>query len=428
MHRLALLALLLTTSLASSASAQRGGADAITDDAERVRVVLEPTMPSRGPADALVTLVVFTDFQCPFCSRLEPTLEALTARYPRDVRVVHRDQPLPFHDHAEEAAEAAREAMAQRGPDGFFRMAALLFENQRDLDRSSLERYATTLGLDLARFRAALDGHVHLDAIDFDAAEGTRLGARGTPSTFINGRALVGAQPIEAFAAIIDDELVHARAAVASHRATRANYYERLMLGAPRDPPAPPARASSAPDPDRRYIVPAPARAPSRGASSATLVVQIFSDFQCPFCSRVVPTLDALVERYGTRVRFVWRNYPLPFHDHAMEAAEAAMEAFAQRGDAGFWAMHDVLFENQRDLERVSLERYAATLGLDMVRFRRALDTHVHQPAIMADMTAIRDAGASIGTPTLLIGTRMIAGAMPIETFAAAIDEALAAP
>jgi protein-disulfide isomerase len=424
--RLLLLALLIPC-VASSASAQRGGSDAITDDAERVRVLLEPAMPARGPADALVTLVVFTDFQCPFCSRLEPTLEALIARYGRDLRVVHRDQPLPFHDHAEEAAEAAREAMAQRGPDGFFRMAAILFENQRALDRASLEGYAASLGLDLTRFRAALDGHVHLDAIDFDAAEGTRLGARGTPSTFINGRALVGAQPIEAFATIIDDELVRARAAIAARRATRATYYERLMRGAPRDP-APAAAPSSAPDPDRRYIIAAPVRAPSRGASSATLVVQIFSDFQCPFCARLMPTLDALVERYGTRVRFVWRNYPLPFHDHAMEAAEAAMEAFAQRGDAGFWAMHDLLFENQRDLDRASLERYATTLGLDMVRFRRALDTHLHQPAIMADMTAIRDAGASIGTPTLLIGTRMIAGAMPVETFAAAIDAALAAP
>ncbi len=424
MPRLALLTALSITLLASNAAAQRRGADAITDDAERVRVLLEPTMPARGPSDALVTIVVFTDFQCPFCSRLEPTLEALLERYGRDLRVVHRDNPLPFHDHAELAAEAAREAMAQRGSDGFFRMAALLFENQRDLERASLERYAATLGLDVTRFSAALDGHVHLDAVDFDAAEASRLGARGTPSSFINGRALVGAQPIESFTAIIDDELVRARTAIADRRATRATYYERLMRGAPRDPPR---AESSAPDPDRRYVVRVPARAPGRGAADGALVVQIFSDFQCPFCARIAPTFDALVERYGTRVRFVWRNYPLPFHDHAMEAAEAAMEAFAQRGDAGFWAMHDLIFENQRDLDRASLERYATTLGLDIVRFRRALDMHTHQAAIMADMTAIREAGASIGTPTLLVGTRLISGALPVETFAAAIDAELAA-
>ena len=141
---------------------------------------------------------------------------------------------------------------------------------------------------------------------------------------------------------------------------------------------------------------------------------------------RVGPQVEQMRQRYGDRVRFVWRDYPLPFHDHAMEAAEAAMEAFAQRGDAGFWAMHDLLFDNQRELTRTSLETYAFDIGLDGVRFRRALDTHVHRASIEADMAAVRASGAEIGTPSFFIEGRLLQGAQPLSVFVEAIDAALA--
>ncbi|MCZ7687402.1 MAG: thioredoxin domain-containing protein [Sandaracinaceae bacterium] len=169
-----------------------------------------------------------------------------------------------------------------------------------------------------------------------------------------------------------------------------------------------------------------PARAPSRGPATARVTVQIFSDFQCPFCGRVRPTIDQLVERYPRDVRIVWRNYPLPFHTSAEPAAEAAMEVYAQQGDAAFWRYHDLLFENQRNLSRADLERYAAQIGgVDMARFRRALDAHTHRPGIQADMSAVQTAGARIGTPSFFINGRLLQGAQPFAAFDAAVQRAL---
>ena len=133
------------------------------------------------------------------------------------------------------------------------------------------------------------------------------------------------------------------------------------------------------------------------------------------------------MQQYGNQVRFVWRNYPLPFHQDAHLAAEAAMEVFAQRGDAGFWAYHDLLFANQRALGRAQLETYAQQVGgVDMGRFRAALDGRTHQAAVDADIQAVTAAGARIGTPSFFINGRLVQGAQPFEAFRTAIDRELA--
>ena len=124
----------------------------------------------------------------------------------------------------------------------------------------------------------------------------------------------------------------------------------------------------------------------------------------------------------------MWRDYPLPFHNNAMLAAEAAQEAFAQRGNQGFWRFHDHLFENQQHIERADLERYAQEQGLDMARFRAALDGHTHQARVRDDMAAADASGAQIGTPAFFINGKFFAGALPFEEFQRRIDAALAAP
>ena len=104
----------------------------------------------------------------------------------------------------------------------------------------------------------------------------------------------------------------------------------------------------------------------------------IFSDFQCPFCRRVEPTLTQIEKEYAGKVRFVWKNYPLPFHNNAEPAAEAAMAAGAQ---GKFWEMHDKLFENQQALDRAEPEKYAQELGLNMAKFKADLDGNEVQGA-----------------------------------------------
>jgi protein-disulfide isomerase len=388
----------------------------------------------KGPANALVTIVEFSEFQCPFCSRVLPTVGQIMERYGDDVRFVFKHNPLPFHQNAMPAAEAALEVHAQRGDEAFWAFHDVLFENQRELTRENLERWASEVpGIDMGRFRRALDEHTHQAAVEADQTLARSLGATGTPSFFINGRNLRGAQPFAAFQRVIDQELARARDALAAGT-PRARLYESLIangatspqfLDAPGGGDTAPARPAEPPA-DQVYEIAVPSNAPSKGPANAPVTIQIFSDFQCPFCGRVLPTITQVEERFGRQVRMVWRNYPLPFHQQAMPAAEAAMEVFAQRGDAAFWQFHDILFENQRALSREDLERYAGQIsGIDMARFRRALDDNTHRAAVQADMDAVREAGARIGTPSFFINGRLLQGAQPFPAFEQAIQRAL---
>ncbi|MEI8255425.1 MAG: thioredoxin domain-containing protein, partial [Deltaproteobacteria bacterium] len=168
--------------------------------------------PRRGPDDALVTVVEFADFECPYCGRVEPTLRALAAQYGADIRFVWKDSPLPSHHRAPLAAEAAREAYAQRGSEGFFAMHDLLFANQRLIELDDLVSYAEQLGLDVPRFRSALEQHVHADAVSADVALARVLHVTGTPAFAINGTWITGARPRREFVAAIDAVLARARA------------------------------------------------------------------------------------------------------------------------------------------------------------------------------------------------------------------------
>jgi protein-disulfide isomerase len=180
---------------------------------EPPRVAVEAEGPSKGPKDAPVTIVEFSDFQCPFCSRVVPTLKQVQERYGEKVRVVFRDFPLPFHAEAGKAAEAAACAEEQGR---FWEMHDALFANQKSLQVSDLKRYAAELGLAPAAFNECLDSGRQQARWQGHREAGTRYGVAGTPAFFVNGRPLSGAQAFDAFAQVIDEELE--RTAPASHR------------------------------------------------------------------------------------------------------------------------------------------------------------------------------------------------------------------
>ncbi|MBK6810871.1 MAG: thioredoxin domain-containing protein [Sandaracinaceae bacterium] len=414
-------------------SAANGAVAATPADAPVFRVPLDPNQPVRGAADALVTVVVFSDFQCPFCARVVPTLASLEQRYGRDLRLVFRHNPLPFHQDAMPAAQAAVEAFVQRGSPGFWAMHDLLFANPRSLSRADLERYAQQVGLDMRRFSAALDQQTHRARVEADMDAARALGASGTPTFFINGRQLTGAQPEARFVEAVDRALAEAQALVSSGTPRRQVYARSIRNGLTTPPPQPPSAgtgtaAAGRPtlDPEAVYHVPVTRAQPSRGPANALVTLVLFTDFECPFCSRVAPTLDAILQQYGSDVRLVFRNNPLSFHNHAQLAAEAALEASAQGGDSAFWRYHDLLFANQRALERADLESYARQIGLDMPRFAQALDGHVHAAAIDADRALAAQLGAT-GTPSVFVNGKLLRGAQPLQAFQARVDTELAA-
>jgi protein-disulfide isomerase len=186
--------------------------------------------PSRGPSDALVTIVEITDFQCPFCSRVQPAIARLLETYP-GVRLVVLENPLPMHAYAVQAAEAALEAYAQGGDAAYFRMYDLLFQNQGALETEDLVGYAASIGLDADRLREALEDHRHRAAIEADVRLAAELGADGTPAFFVDGRLLMGARPYEDFEALVLEEQEAAEALIAQGL-PRARIYDAFLAAA----------------------------------------------------------------------------------------------------------------------------------------------------------------------------------------------------
>jgi protein-disulfide isomerase len=373
--------------------------------------------PSFGPTHAKVTIVEFSDFECPFCSRVGPTLTKIKESYGKDVRVVFRHQPLPFHANAKVAAEAS---MAAHEQGKFWEYHDKLFGNQKALDRASLEKYAQELGLNVGKFKAALDSGKYKAKVEADMAAGSAVGANGTPTFFINGREFVGAQPFESFKKLIDEEITKADGLLKAGTKPDELYTKIVAQNIAAAPAAPAGAPEGAPaePPVQKVEV---GNAPVKGPKNAPVTIVAYSDFECPFCSRVLPTMKQIEDQYGNKVRVAFKNQPLPFHSNAKPAAAAALAAHEQ---GKFWEMHDKLFANQRALDRASLEKYAQELGLNVDKFKAALDSGKFNAQIDADAAEGSRLGAN-GTPTFFINGRTLVGAQPFEAFKRVIDEEL---
>lgn len=361
--------------------------------------------PFTGPKHAKVTIVEFSDFQCPFCSRGAQAIHEVISSYPKDVKVVFRHQPLPFHSNAMPAAKAAM-AAAKQGK--FFEMHDKLFANQNDLSPAKIEGYAQELKLNMAKLKADMESSEIADQIRKDSEYGTKVGANGTPTFFVNGRIFVGAKPFAELKSVIDQEIARADELMKSG-VKLADIYDTITSTAP--PPAP----------EKPHVALQAGNAPVIGSREAPVQVFVFSDFQCPFCSRAVGTVKQIEQTYGKKVAVYFKQYPLPFHDKAGLAAEAALAAHEQ---GKFWLMHDKLFENQSALDRPDLERYARELGLDMAKFKTALDSGKLKDQIKKDQEQGSSANVE-GTPSFVVNGKLIVGAQPFDQFKTVIDEEL---
>lgn len=170
----------------------------------RFEVEIPEGAPSKGTATAPVTIVEFSDFECPYCSRAATTVDEVVAKYGDKVRIVFRNFPLDFHKNAKKAAEAA---LCAHDGGKFWDYHDKLFANQSALGEPKLLEYAKDLGLDTKAFETCLTSGKHAGTVSLDQAAGQRVGVQGTPGFFVNGRFVGGAQPIEEFAKLIDEEL-----------------------------------------------------------------------------------------------------------------------------------------------------------------------------------------------------------------------------
>lgn len=373
--------------------------------------------PRTGSEDALVTVVVFSDFECPFCKTAHTTIQQLREKHPEEVRFVFKHLPLPFHPSARPAARLAIVAQREKGDQAFFELSDRLFEASPHLDPDALRRIAAEFQISGSGVEQALgaEGDAIDETIERDQLLAEDVQARGTPHFFINGKRLAGARPLAQFEALIAHERRRATALVSQGLAP-GDVYATLQKDA-LSPGAPTRVAALDEEPE----------GPSRGPKDAPVVIHSFSDFECPFCKRALPLLASLRQRYPGKLRIVWHDFPLAFHPHALPAARAAREAFVQRGNEGFWKMHDLIFGSDDQPAAVSREQlieHANTLGLNLKMFEQALEGQAHDAALERDKELAEKWGIR-GTPAFVIGNYLQVGAGPERSFARAIELAL---
>jgi protein-disulfide isomerase len=184
--------------------------------------------------------------------------------------------------------------------------------------------------------------------------------------------------------------------------------------------PAAPAGGAAAADPNRVYNIPI-GDSPVKGPATAKVTIAEFSDFQCPFCSQVPPTIYEVLKAYPNDVKFVFKQFPLVrIHPQATPAAKASLAAHKQ---GKFWEMHDKLFANQKQLDNESLKKYAQELGLDMAKF----EADMNSPEIakqVEDEMKLASTNQVTGTPTLFVNGRKVAN-RTVDGLKGMIDEAL---
>ena len=389
----------------------------------RYKVMFDNSAPWKGTKDALVTIVEFSDFQCPFCRRVEPTIDKIMDEYKGKVKVVWMNNPLGFHKNAMPAAEAAYTIFKLKGNEAFWKVHDKFFGNQRKLGADFYEEVANELGVDLNQFKEATSKHIYQKVIKSQQSLGVRLGARGTPAFFINGKFLSGAQPYNNFKKVIDRELKYAEKVLARTK-DKANLYKEIVKnGLTRkaiQPRKERPRRPGTPDPNKVYYNDI-SNSPVKGSKDALVTIVQYSDFQCPFCRRVEPTIDRIMKDYNGKVRVVWKNFPLGFHKNAMPAAEAAYTIYKLKGDEAFWKAHKKFFENQRKLGDDFYKEVAKELGVDMAKFEESLSKHKYQAFIRQQMSEGSKVGTR-GTPAFYINGKFLSGAQPYDNFKRIID------
>lgn len=371
-----------------------------------------------GDENAPITIVEFTDYQCPYCSQHSiqtlPQIKANLIDTGR-IRYIFKDLPLDsIHPLARISAVAARCAAEQ---DAFLPMHDQLFADQAtwvgtdsvDGAKAVFIDYARTLELDTEAFGACLNSGKYDEAIQANANEATVLQVSSTPSFFIDGYPVAGARPYDLFVYAVD---------LAEKGELAQAYVQEAAAAQPQAQPTPSGPVDVPVEEDDIIL----------GDPNAPVTMIEFTDYQCPFCYRhATQTLPQLMSTYieSGQVRYVIKDFPLTsIHPQAVAAAEAAHCAAEQ--DA-YLPMHEALFTTQQewsgrsDVDAV-FTGYAEQLGLDGESFAECLSSDRYHEAISTDLQTGTQFGVN-GTPAFFINGYFVSGAQSYEVFAQAIQQ-----
>jgi len=331
------------------------------------------------PATDQVEIVLFSDFQCPFCAQFSKPFHELEAHGLEGVRtaVEFRNFPLEMHTNAPAAHRAAM-AAAEQGK--FWEMHDLLFAHQTALKPDDLLDYAKRLSLDIDRFRKDMDSNSVKEAIAADIAEGTRRGINATPTFYVNGKQFIGTRSLEQLTKLVRDERWR-------HEAL-SQITDDLM---------------------------------SLGPADASVTVEMFADLTSPVTRPAIAVLKTMMDRSSSSVRLQFRNFPLVFHPQASLAHEAAMSA-AKHGR--FWELADYLLDHQDRLREQDLIAFAGRIGLDPEAFLESIQQHRYAPRVDSDLELAGRRGVR-GSPVIFVNGKRIDGVPSLQALEAYVQNEL---
>lgn len=375
-------------------------------------IPVEEVAATLGDPDAPITIVEYTDYQCPYCQRhATETMPQLMDEMVETGRAYYvlKDFPLDsIHPAARTAAVAARCAGEQNA---YWEMHDLLFQTQSQWSSEGVDTeqvlisLASDLELGVDAFRECLSSGRYDAAVQANLDEGVSLGVRGTPGFFIDGYPLQGAQPFNVFDYAVG----------LAEEGTLADAYTQQ----------PQQQEEARQEPPEPADIPLDDVAHSIGDPDAPVVIVEYTDFQCPYCSRhFQQTFPQIKENYVDtgQVRYVFKDFPLTsIHPQAVLAAQAARCAGDQEA---YLEMHDVLFNKQQEWSSSDAAQifvgYADELGLDSTTFEQCLDSKQHEAAVMADLEEGTRLGVT-GTPAFFLNGYLLSGAQPYSVFEEAV-------
>ncbi len=378
-------------------------------------------LPRKGPENAKIKILQFSDFQCPFCNRVESTLTRLMNDYPNDVAIYFVQYPLDFHKDAESAAKASYAALLQGK---FWEMHDKLYMNAMSDD--IFVQLAQELDLDITRFNADRNSVAAQNYVDTCKSAAVTFGLNGTPSFLINGTSLIGAQPYEAFKKVVDNEIERYENLAKNNKGNNLNVdllYQQLVADAPKQAEEAKKQENAVknqPDKLSKYYIET-GKSPVKGNDKAPVTIVVYTDFECPFCQKARDTINDLMTKNPNQIRLVFKHFPLPFHNNALLAHKAAEAAKIQ---GKFWQYYEILYDNRQALTRDDLILYANTLNLDEDQFIADMDSNKVAQIIENDI----EYGSAMnvtGTPIFFINGKVLVGAQPLESFQDAVNNAL---
>jgi protein-disulfide isomerase len=356
------------------------------------RVQLSPDDPRKGPDDAAVKVVVFASYGGSEVTEIASALAEAEKAYGKKIQIVWKQKVFNAqHPDVQVAAEGALAANAQGKFAAFWEKAT----KGAAVDRNGLRTIAQEIGLDVARFEKELDSGKWRGKALIDGLLANSIAANTNPNVMVNGVRLTPPKNWERLKELIDKRLEDAASRIKEGKKA-AELHDLICKDGKFFPQTEGGKVSINHD-----------GSPIFGKPGAKISVEVYEDFQCPFCAKLAPSVKEFAKRFPNDVNVVYKHMPLTsIHDKAQGAAEASMAAMAQ---GKFWEYHDVLYQNQQALDRADLERYAQQVGLDMAKFKSDLEKGVGKDVIQRDTDEGNRNGVS-GTPSVFINGLKYAG------------------